>query len=64
MFVGGARRGVDEEVVEGRPEDVGEELADHGCFFGTAPYDGRGAGGEEETEGDGVEGAYDWRWDF
>lgn len=54
MLVGCAGRGVDEEVVGWGPEDVGEELADHGCFFGTAPDDGGGAGGEEEGEGYGV----------
>ncbi len=60
MLVGGSRRGVDQEVVDprGRPEDVGEELADHSCFFGAAPYYGGGAGGEEEGKGDGVEGPY------
>lgn len=57
VFVRGAGGGVDEEVVEWGPEDVGEELADHGCLFWAAPDDGGGAGGEEEGEGDGVEGA-------
>lgn len=38
MLVGCARWGVDEEVVEPGPKDGGEELADHGCFFGAAPY--------------------------
>ena len=54
MFVGCAGRGVDEEVVGPGPEDVGEELADHGCLFWSAPHDGGGAGGEEEREGYGV----------
>lgn len=58
MLVGGAGRGVDEEVVGGRPEDVGEELPDHGRLFGAAPDDGGGARGEEEREGYGVEGSY------
>ena len=58
VFVRGSRRGVDEQVVGvGRPKDVGEELADHGGLFGTAPDDSGGAGGEEEGEGEGVEGA-------
>ena len=57
MLVRGARRGVDEEVVQGRPERVGEKLADHGCLFGAAPDDGGGAGGEEEGEGEGMKGA-------
>ena len=48
MFVGCARRGVDEEVIRWWPEDVGEELADHSCLFGAAPDDGGGAGGKEE----------------
>ena len=50
VFVGCTRRGVDEEIVERGPEDGGQELAHHGCFLGTAPYDCRGAGGEEEGE--------------
>lgn len=58
MFVGCAGWGVDEEVVGRRPEDVGEELADHGCFFWAPPDDGGGAGGEEEGEGYGVEASY------
>ena len=58
VFVRGAGRGVDEEVVgAGWPEDVGEELADHGGLFGAAPDDGGGAGGEEEGEGESMEGA-------
>ena len=31
---------VDEEIIKGRPEHVGEKLTDHGCLFGTTPYDG------------------------
>ncbi len=54
MFVRRAGRGVDEQVVCRRPEDVGEKLADHGRFLGAAPDDGGGAGGEEEGEGYGV----------
>lgn len=57
MFVRGTGRGVDEEVVERGPEDVGQELADHGCFLGAPPYHGRGTGGEEEGQGGGIEGA-------
>ena len=56
VFVGSARWGVDEEVIERGPEDGGEELADHGCFFGAAPDYGGGAGGEEKGEGEGMEG--------
>ena len=47
MFIRGAGRGVDEEVVGRRPEDVGEELPDHGRLFGAAPDDGGGARGEQ-----------------
>lgn len=54
VFVRRAGRGVDEQVVCRRPEDVGEKLADHGRFLGAAPDDGGGAGGEEEGEGYGV----------
>lgn len=36
--------------------DVGEELADHGGFFGTAPDYGVAAVAEEEAEGHAVEG--------
>ncbi len=61
MLVRRPWRGVDKEVVGLRPEDVGEELADHGCFFGAPPDYGCGAVGEEEGEGDGVEGSY-WDW--
>ena len=46
MLVGCAGWGVDEQVVGPRPEDVGEELSDHGGLFGAAPYDGGGARGE------------------
>ncbi len=60
VLVGGAGGGVDEQVVRGGPEGGGEELADHGCFFGAAPDYGGGAGGEEQGEGDGVEGADEW----
>lgn len=38
VLVGGTGGGVNQEVVRGRPEDGGEELAHHGCFFGAAPY--------------------------
>lgn len=55
VFVRRAWRSVDEEVVEWGPEDVGQELPDHGCLFGAPPYYGRGAGGEEEGQGSGVE---------
>lgn len=58
MLVRGAGRGVDEEVRGRGPEDVGEELADHGGLFGPAPDDGGGAGGEEEGEGYGMQGSY------
>ena len=59
MFVRRAWWGVDEEVVERRREDVGQELPDHGCLFGAPPYHGRGAGGQEEGQRGGVEGP-DW----
>lgn len=59
VLVGCAGWGVDEEIVEGGPENGGQELADHGGFLGTAPYYGGGSVGEEEGEGDGVDGA-DW----
>lgn len=74
VLVRGAGRGVDEEVVGWRPEDVGEELPDHGRLLGAAPNDGGGARGEEEGEGYGVQGSYRfliilacarcglWRW--
>lgn len=39
MLIGCAGGGVDEEVVEGPPFDVFEELFDEAVFFGTAPYD-------------------------
>lgn len=57
VLIGRAGRGVDEKVVDLGPEDGGEELADHGCFFWAAPYYGGGFGGEKEGEGDGVYGA-------
>lgn len=56
VFVGGAGGSIDEEIIGRRPEDGGEELADHGGFFGPAPDDSRGAGGEEEGKGHGLEG--------
>ena len=59
MLVGGAGGGIDEEVICWGPEYRGQELADHGCFLGAAPDDGGGFGGQEEGEGDGVNGA-DW----
>lgn len=62
VFVGGARWGVDEEVGGSwRPENVGDELADHGGFFGAAPDYGGVSGGKEEGEGEGVERA-SWWW--
>lgn len=39
MFVGGPRRGVDEQVVQFAPFDVFEELLDQAVFLGTPPYD-------------------------
>ncbi len=52
MLVRGSWWGVDEEVVGARrPKDVGEKLSNHGCLFGPAPYNGRGARGEKEAEG-------------
>lgn len=51
MFVGSAGRRVDQKVVDGAPEHVAQELADHGGFFGAAPDDGGGAGLKEEGEG-------------
>ncbi len=57
VLIGCAWGSVDEEVVEWRPEDGGEELADHGCFFGAAPYYGGGFGRKQVGERNGVDGA-------
>ena len=48
VLVGGAGGRVDQEVVQGTPFYVFEELFDEAVFFGTAPYYGRVAGGEHE----------------
>jgi hypothetical protein len=57
VLVGGARGRVDEEVVELGPQDVGQELADHGRLLGPAPDDGIAAVGEDEAKGHAGEGA-------
>jgi len=58
VLVGCSWRGVDEEIVKRGPQYVGQELPHHCCFLWSAPDHGRGAGGEEEGEGGGVEGSY------
>jgi hypothetical protein len=56
VLVGGARGRVDEQVVELGPQDVGQELADHGRLLGPAPDDGIAAVGEDEAKGHAGEG--------
>jgi hypothetical protein len=57
VLVGGAWGRVDEQVVEPGPQDVGQELADHGRLLGPAPDDGVAAVGEDEAEGHARDGA-------
>ena len=51
-LVAGARRRVDDQVVQVPPDDVLEELLDHAHFQRAAPDDGIILGGQEEADGD------------